>query len=890
MTTQAVSSQIKENRVVSLDQLVPHPQNYRQHPESQVKKLVASLQRFGQGRSIVVQDGPEHLLIVAGHGIVEAARQIGYTELRADILPASWTHEQVVGYLVADNLHSQEAEDDEELLASLLEEQKNAGFDLLSLGTDEESLRQMLESLGDDYLAGDTPDEESGTDTPTKHASLAERFIIPPFSVLDARQGYWQARKRAWIALGIQSELGRGDLLTWTSEQVTEPGLNYYRNQNKAAPGGSLRPAMSLGPDGRSQRGDGYGRPISKMGGTPAAVGSGGLADQLANRGKKGLARSNGQDLMRGEHIVGQNSHQGKAASLPPSPGGELLIDRYRREAGERSGERRLTWVAGDRPEEELDEVSRKILAAQPQSGTSIFDPVLCELAYRWFSPPGGVILDPFAGGSVRGIVAAKLGRQYVGIDLRQEQVEANEAQARAICTSGSKVMLEVSDPSQDYTPDLTPVMEHGGYLVKRDDLFQIAGVRGGKVRTVWALAQGAKGLVTSGSRHSPHVHRVAAVAQRLGIPCRIHIATGENTPDVQGAEDAGAEIIRHTAGYLNVLNARAREDAEESGYTLIPFGVVCDEAVRQIKHQTLNLPQEMKRLVVAVGSGVSLSGILHGLKEQGRDVPILGVSVGKDPVEVLDQYAPKDWRKTVTLVKSPLKFEEHPKETYLGDIPLDPTYEAKCLPYLQEGDVLWSIGVRASVAQQTLPSQQIVQPRWIVGDSRHISTLCPDVQADLVFTCPPYYDLEVYSDHPDDLSTIGTYAAFLQDYRAILHQAIAQLKENRFVCVVVGDIRDKKGFYRNFVSDTITACQDAGARLYNEAILVTSVGSLPIRVGKQFSSGRKLGKTHQNVLCFVKGDPIKAVKDCGPVVVEVPEEEDENPDEESEEVTASEE
>ncbi|KKK48239.1 hypothetical protein LCGC14_3147140, partial [marine sediment metagenome] len=58
--------------------------------------------------------------------------------------------------------------------------------------------------------------------------------------------------------------------------------------------------------------------------------------------------------------------------------------------------------------------------------GTSIFDPVLCEIAYRWFSPPDGRVLDPFAGGSVRGIVAAYLGRDYTGIDLSLPQVEAN--------------------------------------------------------------------------------------------------------------------------------------------------------------------------------------------------------------------------------------------------------------------------------------------------------------------------------------------------------------------------------------------------------------------------------------------------------------------------------
>lgn len=148
-------SEIKENRVIPLGLLTPHPRNYRQHPDGQIQKLVASLKRFGQGRSIVVQDGPESYLIVAGHGIVEAARQLRYSELRADILPADWTSEQVDGYLVADNLHSQDAQDDDAVLAALLQEQQDAGFDLASLGTDDETLRQMLEALGDGYLGNE---------------------------------------------------------------------------------------------------------------------------------------------------------------------------------------------------------------------------------------------------------------------------------------------------------------------------------------------------------------------------------------------------------------------------------------------------------------------------------------------------------------------------------------------------------------------------------------------------------------------------------------------------------------------------------------------------------------------------------------------------------------
>lgn len=39
---------------------------------------------------------------------------------------------------------------------------------------------------------------------------LARTFDYPPFSVLNAREGWWQERKRQWLALGIKSELGRG--------------------------------------------------------------------------------------------------------------------------------------------------------------------------------------------------------------------------------------------------------------------------------------------------------------------------------------------------------------------------------------------------------------------------------------------------------------------------------------------------------------------------------------------------------------------------------------------------------------------------------------------------------------------------------------------------------
>lgn len=68
--------------------------------------------------------------------------------------------------------------------------------------------------------------------------------------------------------------------------------------------------------------------------------------------------------------------------------------------------------------------------SAQQASRTSVFSPTLCELVYRWYSSPGQRVIDPFAGGSVRGIVAGAMGRDYTGVELRAEQVVANEAQA----------------------------------------------------------------------------------------------------------------------------------------------------------------------------------------------------------------------------------------------------------------------------------------------------------------------------------------------------------------------------------------------------------------------------------------------------------------------------
>jgi DNA modification methylase len=316
---------------------------------------------------------------------------------------------------------------------------------------------------------------------------LHDRFVIPPFTVLNAREGVWQERKRAWLALGIESEVGRGENLLKMSDQMLDPSI--YKEKNAKA------------------------------------------NDQVVPAG-----------LCFGEMTMFDRNSKGRA-----------------------------------------------------MTGTSIFDPVLCELAYRWFCPPGGVILDPFAGGSVRGIVASKLGRKYFGVDLRPEQIRANMKQGRDIC--------------------------------------------------------------------------------------------------------------------------------------------------------------------------------------------------GED----------------------------------------------RC-------------------------------PRWIGGDSLEVMNWPETPEADFIFSCPPYADLERYSDDPRDLSTME-YHTFVATYKLIILRALRKLKNNRFACFVVGDVRDQKtGIYRNFVQDTINAFTGPGLGYYNQAILINSVGTLAMRVTKQFRPTRKMGMSHQYLLGFVKGDPRKAAEACGAI------------------------
>jgi len=433
--------------VTSINDLKSDHKNARKRTNQSAELIQESIKRYGAARSIVIDEDNR---ILAGNGTIEGAKAAGIKNVRIietagdeiiAVRRTDLTEHEKVGLALADNRTSDLSDWDSEMLHQLSQEQD------ISPWFDEDDLAEII---GDDPDSTSAAPDGSGNIIKQK---LSDSFGVAPFTVLNAREGWWQERKKSWLALGIKSEEGRDN------------------------------------------------------------------------------------DLLKSLNTLAQKSDQGE------------------------------------------------------QKNNSIFDPVLCELAYRWFSPQQGIILDPFAGGSVRGIVASKLNRQYIGCELREEQVLANRQQADQIC--------------------------------------------------------------------------------------------------------------------------------------------------------------------------------------------------------------------------------------------------------------------------QELP------PVWHCMDSMNIDKVCKDVQADFIFSCPPYADLEVYSDNPKDLSTLK-YQDFLLAYREIIAKSCGQLKDDAFACFVVGEVRDKKGNYYNFVGDTIQAFIDAGLSYYNEAILLTCIGAKALTAGKGMTATRKLGKVHQNVLVFLKGNARKAVERCG--------------------------
>lgn len=241
-------------------------------------------------------------------------------------------------------------------------------------------------------------------------------------------------------------------------------------------------------------------------------------------------------------------------------------------------------------------------------------------------------------------------------------------------------------------TTDLTPIEKIGNYYFKRDDYLILGKANGGKIRGCLRLSQNAKGLTTAGSRHSIQVYVVIQIAKYLNIPCHIHIPSGEIPKILKNEISETINVIQHKMGFNNVLIKRAKDDAKENEFIYIPWGLECNETIEETKNQVKNIPLEVKRMIVPVGGGMTLASILIGLKENNLSIPVVGVCVGADPIKRLDKYIP-EWRNMCELVESKYDYNTPYPNPKIGELELESLYEAKCIDYLKDGDLLWIVG-----------------------------------------------------------------------------------------------------------------------------------------------------------------------------------------------------
>lgn len=169
--------------------------------------------------------------------------------------------------------------------------------------------------------------------------------------------------------------------------------------------------------------------------------------------------------------------------------------------------------------------------------------------------------------------------------------------------------------------------------------------------------------------------------------------------------------------------------------------------------------------------------------------------------------------------------------------------------------------GIDLSDKQIQANKIQSNKPNWIVGDSNQVLDIIED-KYDFIFTCPPYHNLEVYSDNPSDISNM-TYEQFLTSLNSILSKSVSKLNDNRFFAIVISEIRDttttrnyKIGKYKGFVPSVIEMCEEMGLSYYNDMILYNSQHQASRVAKTYFDRNRKIASVHQNVLVFVKGNP----------------------------------
>lgn len=238
--------------------LRPYARNARLHSGEQIEQLVKSFEQFGFVSPVLVD---EEGVLIAGHGRHAAALRLGLEEIPV-MVARGWSEAKKRRFRLLDNKVAENSTWDADLVGLELGELRDEGEDIGDLGFSAAQLEEAL-SLGlgdDDEEEGDqSGDADQGT-----RGNLSARFGVPPFSVLNARDGWWQDRKRAWLALGIQSELGRGSNaldMSASMAGITDPAEVEAWNERRRKGAGQAANAVPGGQPMPLDRAKGAGRP-----------------------------------------------------------------------------------------------------------------------------------------------------------------------------------------------------------------------------------------------------------------------------------------------------------------------------------------------------------------------------------------------------------------------------------------------------------------------------------------------------------------------------------------------------------------------------------------------------------------------------------------------------
>ncbi|WP_230598510.1 site-specific DNA-methyltransferase [Xanthomonas albilineans] len=150
-----------------VDSLIPYARNAKQHSQAQVAQIAASIREFGWGAPILI-DG--HNNVIAGHGRLLAARQLGMAEV--PVVPLDHLSDtQRRALILADNKIGENAAWDDDLLGIELSELQDAGFDLDLTGFSPEEWEALI--AGDDTAKDGLTDEDNVPDVPQAPISQA---------------------------------------------------------------------------------------------------------------------------------------------------------------------------------------------------------------------------------------------------------------------------------------------------------------------------------------------------------------------------------------------------------------------------------------------------------------------------------------------------------------------------------------------------------------------------------------------------------------------------------------------------------------------------------------------------------------------------------------------